>query len=820
MKRKVISTLFALVLMLSLGLVMGPAAVIGQGASNYAEYTLVDGGGTAEWSKEGTPPSGEYSAKLYDGGVADQDGSQVVIPGVNIPFTEIASLSYWFNYTAAGGSAAEGQFAFPYMILAIDKVGGDPPYTADEWIVLHSGGDPYQPAEGEWVEWSLDGEWDKWFDAEGTTIPDFSPLADFQGEYEDAVVMDVKVAVGEGWAVGVTAFVDDVEINGVTYDLQPPIFLDDSYYQVDDIVTVTVFDAAANTNSAVQESVAVDASINDPANSIMLGLLETGVDTSVFTETFTLVSTTPGTGELLVTQGSEVTVTYDGLTDTAIVDSVAPVVEITAPLDGEFVAGAVVTIEGTISDSDTWSLEIDGVVVDTGIGASVSYDWDTTLEVDGTLTIELLGQDLAELVGSDSIDVTVDNTLPEITDQSATPPVIEPNIEKTIVFTADVTELNIDTVTIDLNTIGGDSDTAMLDDGVSPDATPDDGKYTANITTTIATETTYYLPVTATDLAGLSVATIGEDRLELVVSSDIVPPVITAPAITYPFVGVNSAQPSEVVTISATVIDADSGVDTVTAACDVITGGVTLYDDGTNGGDVTADDNIYTGEGTVDGDAGWGDFTVTITATDAKGNVATDTTLELVVRYGATAIDIDLVVGWNLISLPLIPDTPAIGTMLASISDKVDVVWGYDSVNSPDDPWAAYVPGIIEDDLTEIVDGMGYWVYMNELATLTITGTEMPVPNGAPTTPPTYDVVEGWNLIGVKNITPEGIALEDYLINLYEEAPLLPQFSVIWGYDAVAGSYFNVYPLGAEMLFPSQGYWLWMSTDGTIVPPQ
>jgi len=198
---------------------------------------------------------------------------------------------------------------------------------------------------------------------------------------------------------------------------------------------------------------------------------------------------------------------------------------------------------------------------------------------------------------------------------------------------------------------------------------------------------------------------------------------------------------------------------------------------------------------------------IQIQAVDLQENDAFDVSDTYFTITTPATLEIDLAAGWNLISLSVIPDDPAIGTILDSVA--VDVVWGYDPVNSPDDPWAMYVPGVIEDDLTDMVDGMGYWVYMSDSATLAISGIEMPEP---PTAPPAYDVAAGWNLMGVKAIAP--IEYTDYLTSIEGD------YSVIWGYNPETG-YFNIHPLdtGAE-LSPGQGCWLWMKVAGIIVPPR
>lgn len=107
-----------------------------------------------------------------------------------------------------------------------------------------------------------------------------------------------------------------------------------------------------------------------------------------------------------------------------------------------------------------------------------------------------------------------------------------------------------------------------------------------------------------------------------------------------------------------------------------------------------------------------------------------------------------------------------------------------------------------------MVDGCGYWVFMETADNLTITGRQWPVP---PAVPPTYDVVVGWNLIGFKSLSDD--IDTSYLANIAETYP------VVWRYDAVAGAYSNVKGITDGMKV-GHGFWLWVTEAGTIVPPQ
>jgi hypothetical protein len=76
--------------------------------------------------------------------------------------------------------------------------------------------------------------------------------------------------------------------------------------------------------------------------------------------------------------------------------------------------------------------------------------------------------------------------------------------------------------------------------------------------------------------------------------------------------------------------------------------------------------------------------------------------------------------------------------------------------------------------------------------------------------------VAGWNLIGFKSTV--SLHHSDYLFNLYSSG--LPNYSVIWGYDASVPKYVNVFPLEQRSgnMEPGHGYWLWATAAGTIVP--
>jgi hypothetical protein len=78
-----------------------------------------------------------------------------------------------------------------------------------------------------------------------------------------------------------------------------------------------------------------------------------------------------------------------------------------------------------------------------------------------------------------------------------------------------------------------------------------------------------------------------------------------------------------------------------------------------------------------------------------------------------------LCTGWNLIGYPAARPRP-VKDVLASISGKYTLVYGYDG-NDLADPWEKYDPAYsVGNDLTMLQPGRAYWINMKDPATLVI----------------------------------------------------------------------------------------------------
>jgi hypothetical protein len=83
--------------------------------------------------------------------------------------------------------------------------------------------------------------------------------------------------------------------------------------------------------------------------------------------------------------------------------------------------------------------------------------------------------------------------------------------------------------------------------------------------------------------------------------------------------------------------------------------------------------------------------------------------------------EIPLCADWNLIGYPSMTSRP-VEDVLAGIAGKYSLVWAFDAADSTD-RWKKYNPSVpVGNDLEEMQAWFGYWIDMNQAATLTIPG--------------------------------------------------------------------------------------------------
>ena len=213
-----------------------------------------------------------------------------------------------------------------------------------------------------------------------------------------------------------------------------------------------------------------------------------------------------------------------------------------------------------------------------------------------------------------------------------------------------------------------------------------------------------------------------------------------------------------------------------------------------------------------------GEHEVDVEATDAAGN-------ENSMEYSFTVEErgdflLNLLAGWNAISVPADPVDTAIGAVFTN--PAIDTVIGWDT-----DGWRIAVrrDGVWESNhqygtLNEIRSKYGYWVKSNNFVRQPIALTANDRGVGGPRTPVAIDTLPGWNFVGVidqdgdqtegdsgKSLLAgqEPVSASDYLGSTYVRA---------YTWDAT----FNRFEVLRENVPMTIGNGVWVYYEGGIAP--
>ena len=105
-------------------------------------------------------------------------------------------------------------------------------------------------------------------------------------------------------------------------------------------------------------------------------------------------------------------------------------------------------------------------------------------------------------------------------------------------------------------------------------------------------------------------------------------------------------------------------------------------------------------------------YTIIVIARDATGNESSATRN---IISAVSRLSLPLSQGWNFVSTPIQPTDPKIESVLADVS--VNTVWAY---NGQTQTWKKYKASAAGNELTTIDAGVGYWIYMDSAAQLTL----------------------------------------------------------------------------------------------------
>ena len=274
------------------------------------------------------------------------------------------------------------------------------------------------------------------------------------------------------------------------------------------------------------------------------------------------------------------------------VDNTDPTVSMTAPTNGQLVAGST-TLTATAADNNAVikvEFLVDGILRSTDSSSPYSWDWVTTSVSDGSHTLSAKAYDAAGNTKTDSLEVTVDNTKPNI---SITEPTNGFIVSGTIVIGASASD-----------TTSGVAKVEFLVDGVLK-STDTSSPYSYSWDTTTTADGSHTLTAKAYDVVG------NTDTDVIVTTVDNTDPAvfITSPA--------DKAMVLGTKTITANASDITSGVSKVEFYVDEVkksTGASSPYS--------------YSWDTTTTAD---GNHTLTAKAYDAAGNIGLSSSVSVTV---------------------------------------------------------------------------------------------------------------------------------------------------------------------------------------------
>jgi CSLREA domain-containing protein len=135
--------------------------------------------------------------------------------------------------------------------------------------------------------------------------------------------------------------------------------------------------------------------------------------------------------------------------------------------------------------------------------------------------------------------------------------------------------------------------------------------------------------------------------------------------------------------------------------------------------------------------------------------------------YTGPMVRLSLGRGWNFISTPVESTITGIRWALSDILGNLRTVWGFSNERKQ---WLWFKPESYDTTVTDFQSGQGYWLYLDNPATLTVAGQ-------APST--SVSLTQGWNLVGYLGGDQLGVA----------EAlqSLDGKWLLLWTWDSAAG---------------------------------
>ena len=210
-------------------------------------------------------------------------------------------------------------------------------------------------------------------------------------------------------------------------------------------------------------------------------------------------------------------------------------------------------------------------------------------------------------------------------------------------------------------------------------------------------------------------------------------------------------------------------------------------------------------------DLALGDYTLTLSATDAAGNQLVDAASTFTVAKRTA--EVSLRPGWNLISIPgsLAPDKRAINDVFTNGS--IDIVLTYDARKRNWFRATRQADGTLGQpgsslELSTVSSRTAYWIHSTGVVTqaVDLLGASSQEP------PVSIDLVAGWNLIPVRTteVGSDPVDADSYLSGL--------TWTRAYGYNNTTQVFESILPGSDATLSENKGYWVYLSQAGVLVP--
>ncbi len=203
-----------------------------------------------------------------------------------------------------------------------------------------------------------------------------------------------------------------------------------------------------------------------------------------------------------------------------------------------------------------------------------------------------------------------------------------------------------------------------------------------------------------------------------------------------------------------------------------------------------------------------GAYTMSFNGSDDNGNtLASDVSLKFEVKEPAP-FSITLTPGWNLVSLPAEPQASGINDVIPA-DHPASIVLTYDPTQAG--AWLSASrggDGSFAGSLENISARTAYWIFTDAFDSLSV--KVMQQTGGSPVNLPTVNLVAGWNLLPVLDVSggssfgDDATSVDDYVSGVVRT----------YAYDS-SGDRFNQH---SGMLQIGHGYWVYLSSATVLVP--